>query len=389
MSSEARIVANRLNAQKSTGPRTAEGKAAVAQNAVKHGLSAQCDVIRGEDQKEFNQYREELFWELNPAGVMQSRLTERIVSLAWRLRRAERLQNEAFDALLAKETSSPLAMFTRSLRGKEQDKGESGGCDGDPALAQTVVRDFANSRVLDRLLMYERRIESSLYRTMNELQKLQRTQDQEPGKGANVSKASRPWIEVEGGLRIAGGTPATQPPADRGFVTSSAKQSQSPPGDGVHGTAYESGDASPGEETPDGVTTNASDCAEQSQATMGVSRQEDPGSTPPASDFAIDGSNVPSAIPTSAVCETRSTSGIVVNEAKLAVQRSGGAKQSQRPASAAALTPIAAEFSAFPGGIGKAEGFADGGWASHRQAGACRCHPKVDDTLRETHVESV
>jgi len=29
------------------------------------------------------------------------------------------------------------------------------------------------------------------------------------------------------------------------------------------------------------------------------------------------------------------------------------------------------------GGIGKAEGFADGGWADPRQAGACRCHPLV------------
>jgi len=149
MSSEARVKANRHNAQESTGPRTAEGKAAAAQNAVKHGLAGQCDVIRGEDQKEFDQYREEMFWELNPVGVMQSRLTERIVSLAWRLRRAERLQNEPFDALLTKETSRPVAWMPPSLRGKEQD--------ADDSVGRTVVRDFANSRVLDRLLMYERR----------------------------------------------------------------------------------------------------------------------------------------------------------------------------------------------------------------------------------------
>jgi hypothetical protein len=301
MTSEARIVANRLNAQKSTGPRTAEGKAAVAQNAVKHGLSAQCDVIRGEDQEEFDVYREEMFWELNPVGTMQSRLAERIVSLAWRLRRAERIQNEAFDALLTKETSSPLARLTRSLRGKEQDGGESGGCDGEPAIGRMVVRDFSDARVLDRLLMYERRIESSLFRTMAELQKLRRGQESEADGGANVSKASR--------LRIAGGTPATRPSADgesaadcakqsqstevdgtvcsvpvrasletqdvaslQGVAASAAdcaKQSQSPPGDGVHGTPCESGDASPGEETPDGVTTSANDCAKQSQATRG------------------------------------------------------------------------------------------------------------------------
>jgi hypothetical protein len=290
MSSEARTIANRLNAQKSTGPRTAEGKAAVAQNAVKHGLSAQCDVIRGEDQEEFDLYREEMFWELNPTGTMQSRLAERIVSLAWRLRRAERLQNEAFDALLTKETSSPLARLTRSLHGKEQDTGDSGGCDGDPALAQTVVRDFANSRVLDRLLMYERRIESSLYRTMAELQKLRHTQEPQasgehcppyecgdaPALSQNVidfakQSQSPPGDGVhstpyEGGDASAGGETPDGVTTNGGEC---AKQSQAMPGDGVHGTPYEGGDASPGEGTPDGVTTSASNCAKQSQSAPG------------------------------------------------------------------------------------------------------------------------
>lgn len=57
MATEAQILANRRNAQKSTGPRTPQGKAAVSQNAVKHGLLARQDVINLESQADFELYR--------------------------------------------------------------------------------------------------------------------------------------------------------------------------------------------------------------------------------------------------------------------------------------------------------------------------------------------
>jgi hypothetical protein len=68
MSTEAQILANRRNAQKSTGPRTPQGKAAVSQNAVKLGLFAERDVISSESQADFNLYRNQLLDELDPAS---------------------------------------------------------------------------------------------------------------------------------------------------------------------------------------------------------------------------------------------------------------------------------------------------------------------------------
>jgi hypothetical protein len=172
MATEAQVVANRSNARKSTGPRTAEGKAAVAQNAVKHGLSGRLDVIKGEDQAEFDRQREAMLGELAPAGAVESMLAERVVRLSWRLERVERIQNEVFDALLA-DRNSPLAKLVRSLepKGAGRTEGNSDG-DDDLALGRVALKDFSNSRVLDRLLMYERRIEHSLYKTMAELQRL-------------------------------------------------------------------------------------------------------------------------------------------------------------------------------------------------------------------------
>jgi len=52
----------------------------------------------------------------------------------------------------------------------------------DPALAlgRAVVKDLSNARVIERLLMYERRIEHSLFKTILELQRLTLTREFNP-----------------------------------------------------------------------------------------------------------------------------------------------------------------------------------------------------------------
>ena len=76
MTSQAKIAANRRNAEKSTGPRTEEGKAIVAQNAVKHGLLARRAVIKDEDPAEFELYRQEMLEALAPADSAQWTLAD-------------------------------------------------------------------------------------------------------------------------------------------------------------------------------------------------------------------------------------------------------------------------------------------------------------------------
>jgi len=174
MPTEAQIIANRRNAQKSTGPRTSEGKAAISQNAVKHGFLARQAVITSESQADFDLYRDQILTELNPASPMESILAERIVSLSWRLKRAARIQNQTIDALNAPKTSSPLSKLTKSLlfKGQDQPQEHPSESPSDLPLGRLAIKDFSNARVLDRLLMYERRIENSLYKTILEIQRL-------------------------------------------------------------------------------------------------------------------------------------------------------------------------------------------------------------------------
>jgi hypothetical protein len=49
------------------------------------------------------------------------------------------------------------------------------------ALGRLAIKDFSNARVLDHLLMYERRIEHSLYKTILELQRLNLIKKLDPG----------------------------------------------------------------------------------------------------------------------------------------------------------------------------------------------------------------
>ncbi len=155
MATEAQVQANRANAQKSTGPRTPEGKAIVAQNAITHGLLARAGVIPGEDEHEFEAHREGLRKQLRPDAPLEEVLADRIVDLSWRLKRAARDQEAAYAALYEKYTEGrPQPQEPDAWQG---------------ALGRMIVEDFCGDAVLERLQRYERRIESSFYKALNEL----------------------------------------------------------------------------------------------------------------------------------------------------------------------------------------------------------------------------
>ena len=87
MSTEKQISANRLNAQKSTGPRTPEGRAAVRLNGVKHGLTAQTLVLKGESESDFTGLLDSFEAEHEPATPTEETLVMQLAMAAWRLRR--------------------------------------------------------------------------------------------------------------------------------------------------------------------------------------------------------------------------------------------------------------------------------------------------------------
>ena len=174
MSTKAQINANRNNSRKSTGPKTDEGKTVVSQNAIKHGLFAE-SVIQGENEADYEAFHDQFLAELYPVGMVESMLAERFISLSWRLKRAERTQNEAIEDMIGRKVTN-----LRSRHDREYYYTNQGIRPGDPRfdlddlpLGRIAISDWANSRVLDRMLMYERRIESSMIKIMKELKRFQ------------------------------------------------------------------------------------------------------------------------------------------------------------------------------------------------------------------------
>jgi len=192
MSTKAQIKANQQNAQKSTGPQTDEGKAVVSLNAVKHGLFAAEAVITGENPADYELYHDNFLAELLPVGMIESMLAERIVSLAWRLRRAERMQNESIDVLIAKIETDPWQQTRRERAAGAQDSRAGG---SKLLLGWATKEDFSDSRILDRMMLYERRIENSLQKTINRLKQYQvirQVEKDDPNRRQPAPESSHP-----------------------------------------------------------------------------------------------------------------------------------------------------------------------------------------------------
>ena len=92
----AQLAANRRNAQKSSGPRSAEGRAKSKLNALKHGLLSQEVLVRGkhacESRREFQKLAEQILADLDPVGAVECLLVDQIVTAYWRLRRVLRAE---------------------------------------------------------------------------------------------------------------------------------------------------------------------------------------------------------------------------------------------------------------------------------------------------------
>ena len=138
-----RARANAVNARRSTGPRTPDGRRRAALNRLDHGLRAATPVLPGEDPAELDRLRARLTAELQPVGVVEEFLVERATLIVWRLRRAERVERGVFlDRLLDLEVERA---------DRDRRRHERTFADGLAALDATITDPAAHAEAAARL----------------------------------------------------------------------------------------------------------------------------------------------------------------------------------------------------------------------------------------------
>ena len=109
MATPAQIAANRANAQKSTGPRSAEGKSASRFNALKHGIDAASIVIPGEDPADYDALVADYHRDFRPESPSETFHVDTMLRADWQKRRLQRVEADLHRTLLTETPGASLA----------------------------------------------------------------------------------------------------------------------------------------------------------------------------------------------------------------------------------------------------------------------------------------
>jgi hypothetical protein len=216
---QAQIDANRRNAAKSTGPRTAQGRAASSRNGLTHGLCANKHILPGEDPEEFLFRLKDLFDRFRPVGAGEETLVTRIAAGQWRLDRALPME-----AGIYRERFRKVAETDAYFQGIYAGQKKNAAYRGEPVppapalpderdlLARAFNVDCAGPNSLAKLARYETAIERSIDRCLRQLKAFQaarNTPDPIPQPGPDPG--ARPPEPLEAGPQSAP-QPASAPP---------------------------------------------------------------------------------------------------------------------------------------------------------------------------------
>jgi cell division septation protein DedD len=165
MATQEQIDANRINAQKSTGPRTPEGKANSRRNSLLHGLTAKTCMLDGEDPEELTGIHADLIDNHHPQDTQEDFLVERMAKARCRYNRIMPLEAAIFNIRLTVDQAPKEVVAALSQEGQR---------------AWAYLRDANGGNALSKLSRYETALLREYDRSRQELEKLQKIRAARP-----------------------------------------------------------------------------------------------------------------------------------------------------------------------------------------------------------------
>ena len=105
MRKEIRDEINRANSEKSTGPKTNEGKQRSAMNAFKHGLTGQSLMLQTNEMEAYNRITATMLSDLKPKTEPERQLAQKIIDGHFRLNRLAAIENNMLNFGLIRYTT--------------------------------------------------------------------------------------------------------------------------------------------------------------------------------------------------------------------------------------------------------------------------------------------
>ena len=171
-SSTRKVEANRRNALKSTGPKTAAGKRTVAANALKNGFFSKWLLIQHPDgkesQEEYAGFYADARKHYGPLGWLEELWVEKIVVGSWRLRRLIRCESGQIARALAGNSHRLERLKASDLAEPESARSSNSEMEG---LTDHLF--LPEKEELDKLLRYEAMISRQLNHAIAELERVQ------------------------------------------------------------------------------------------------------------------------------------------------------------------------------------------------------------------------
>jgi hypothetical protein len=155
MTNQIRALINRVNAQKSTGPKTTAGKQRSRMNAVTHNLSGQNLILQETELAAYNRMAAAMLVDLNPKTEPERQIAQKVIDINFRLNRLAAIENN---------------IFSFGLTENETDAGHD---DRIEVMAAQTRAWIERSNSFDCLGRYEARLSRQLLKYQEEFERLQ------------------------------------------------------------------------------------------------------------------------------------------------------------------------------------------------------------------------